>query len=60
MIDYMAERRQMRSEDEEVILKHTNARLQKIRKNHLEQYEHMKKKGETLVRISKLVASLWK
>ena len=53
--DYMAERGQIHSEDEEVILKHTTAHLQKIHKNYLEQYEHMKKKGETLVRISKSV-----
>lgn len=51
--DYIAERNQMKLADEEVILKHTSARLQKIRKKHPEQYEHLKKKGETLVRISR-------
>lgn len=34
-------------------LKHSPARLQKIRKNHPERYEHMKKKGKTTVRISR-------
>jgi len=47
----MAERNQMQSADEKVILKHSSARLQKIRKNHPEQYEQMQKKGKTLVRI---------
>ena len=31
--DYKAERKQMQSEDDSVILKHSSARLQKIRKN---------------------------
>ena len=51
--DYKAERKQMQSADDNVILKHSSARLQKIHKKHPEQYEHMKKKGKTLVRISK-------
>ncbi len=51
--DYKAERKQMQSEDEKVILKHSSARLQKIRQKHPERYEHLKKKGKTTVRISK-------
>ena len=51
--DYKAERKQMQSADDKVILKHSSARLQKIRKKHPEQYEHMKKKGKTTVRISR-------
>ncbi len=51
--DYKAERKQMRSGDGNIILKHTSSRLQKIRKNHPERYAHMKKKGETWVRISR-------
>lgn len=51
--DYKEERKQMPSADNNVILKHSAARLQKIRKKHPERYEHMKNKGETLVRISK-------
>ena len=51
--DYMAERKRMQSADEKVILKHSSARLQKIRKKHSERYEQMQKKGSTLVRISK-------
>ena len=50
--DYMAERKRMQSADEKVILKHSSARLQKIRKKHPERYEQMQKKGSTLVRIS--------
>ena len=51
--DYMSERKHMQSTNEKVILKHSSARLQKIRKKHPELYEHMKKKGNTPVRISK-------
>lgn len=51
--DYMAERRQMQSADEKVILKHSSKRLQKIRKKHPERYEQIKEKVETEVRISK-------
>ena len=51
--DYKAERKQMQSEDDNVILKHSSARLQKIRKNHPERCEHMKMKGKTAVRISR-------
>ncbi len=51
--DYVAEGKQMQSTDETVILKHSSVRLQKIRQKHPERYEQMKKKGETLVRISK-------
>ena len=51
--DYKAERKQMQSADDKVILKHSSARLQKIRKKHPEQYEHMKNKGNTTVRISR-------
>ncbi len=51
--DYKAERKQMQSADDKVILKHSSARLQKIRKKHPKQYEHMKKKGKTTVRISR-------
>ena len=51
--DYKAERKQMQSADDKVILKHSSARLQKIRKKHPERYEHMKKKGKTTVRISR-------
>ena len=43
----------MQSEDDNVILKHSSARLQKIRKKHPERYEHMKMKGKTAVRISR-------
>ncbi len=35
--DYKAERKQMQSADDKVILKHSSARLQKIRKKHPEQ-----------------------
>ena len=51
--DYKAERKQMQSADDRAILKHSSARLQKIRKKHPERYEHMKKKGKTAVRISR-------
>lgn len=51
--DYKAERDQMQSTDEKVILKYSPVRLQKIHKKHPERYEQMKKKGETEVRISK-------
>lgn len=51
--DYKAERKQMQSEDEEVILKHSSERLQKIRQKHPQRYEDMKKKGKTAVRISR-------
>jgi hypothetical protein len=34
--DYKAERKQMQSEDDNVILKHSSAHLQKIRKKHPE------------------------
>lgn len=51
--DYKAERKQMQSADDKVILKHSSACLQKIRKKHPERYEHMKKKGKTAVRISR-------
>lgn len=53
--DYKEERKQMQTTDENVILKHSPARLQKIRKKHPERYEHMKKKGKTLVRISESI-----
>ena len=43
----------MQSADDRVHLKHTSSRLQKIRKKHPERYEHLKKKGETIVRISR-------
>ena len=51
--DYKAERKQMQSADGNVILKYSSSRLQKIRKKHPERYVHMKKKGETRVRISR-------
>ncbi len=51
--DYKSEREQMQSADDRVHLKHTSSRLQKIRKKHPERYEHLKKKGETIVRISR-------
>ena len=51
--DYKAERGRMQSEDGKVILKHSSARLQKIRQKHPERYERMKSKGETTVRVSK-------
>ena len=51
--DYKAERGRMQSEDGKVILKHSSARLQKIRQKHPERYELMKRKGETTVRVSK-------
>lgn len=51
--DYKAERGRMQSEDGKVILKHSSARLQKIRQKHPERYERMKRKGETTVRVSK-------
>ncbi len=47
------ERKQMQTEDDNVILKHSSARLQKIRKKHPKRYGHMKKKGKTTVRISR-------
>lgn len=53
--DYKEERKQMQTADESVILKHSPARLQKIRTKHPERYERMKKKGKTLVRISKSI-----
>ncbi len=49
--DHKAERKQMQSEDEEVILKHSSARLQKIRQKHPGRYKNTKKKGKTAVRI---------
>ena len=55
--DYKAERKQMKSADDKVILKHSSARLQKIRKKHPKWYEHMKKKGKTTVRISRSTLS---
>ena len=51
--DYKAERKQMQSADEKVILKHSSARLQKIRQKHPKRHGRMKQKGETTVRISK-------
>ena len=51
--DYIAERKQRKSSDERVTLKHSSGRLQKIQKRHPKQYEGLKKKKETLVRISK-------
>ncbi len=51
--DYVAERKQMQSTEEKVILKHSSARLQKICQKHPEWYEQRKKKGEMLVRISR-------
>ncbi|SCI85293.1 Transposase [uncultured Roseburia sp.] len=51
--DYKSEREQMQSEDEKVILKHSSARLQKIRQKHPERYEEMKRKEETIARILK-------
>lgn len=51
--DYKAERGRMQSEDGKVILKHSSARLQKIRQKHPERYERMKRKGETTIRVSK-------
>lgn len=51
--DYKTERRQMQSADEKVILKHSSARLQKIRQKHPKRHGRMKQKGETTVRISK-------
>lgn len=50
--DYIVERTKMKSHDETVLLTHTSQRLTKIRKKHLECYEHMKEKGKTQVRIS--------
>ncbi len=47
------ERKQMQTADDTVILKHSSARLQKIRKKHPERYGHMKKKGKTTVRLSR-------
>ena len=47
------ERKQMQTADDTVILKHSSARLQKIRKKHPKWYGHMKKKGKTTVRISR-------
>lgn len=51
--DYIEERRQMKSSDEEVIIKHSYARLKKIQKKHPERYEQLKKKNGTAVRISR-------
>ena len=51
--DYKADRGRMQSEDGKVILKHSSARLQKIRQKHPERYERMKRKGETTIRVSK-------
>ena len=50
--DYKAERRQMHSSDETVLLEHSSQRLQKIRQKHPECYEKMKAKQKTQVRIS--------
>ena len=47
------ERKQMQTADDTVILKHSSAGLQKIRKKHPKRYGHMKKKGKTTVRISR-------
>ena len=51
--DYIAERRQMNSSDEEVIIKHSYSRLKKIQKKHPDRYEQLKKKDGTAVRISR-------
>lgn len=51
--DYIAERRQMKSLDEEVIIKHSYSRLKKIQKKYPERYEQLKKKDGTAVRISR-------
>ena len=51
--DYIAERKEMKLSDEEVILKHSYARLKKIQKKHPERYEELKKKNGTAVRISR-------
>lgn len=37
--------------DEVVALRHTNQRLEKIRKRHPDRFEHMKEKGYTHTRI---------
>ena len=49
--DYKFERRNMKSTDETVILRHTCQRLEKIRKKHPERLERMKEKGNTNTRI---------
>lgn len=49
--DYKFERRNMKSTDESVILRHTYQRLEKIRKKHPEVFQHMKEKGDTNTRI---------
>ena len=49
--DYKFERRNMKSTDETVILRHTYQRLEKIRKKHPERLERMKEKGYTNTRI---------
>ena len=51
--DYKEERKNMKSCDELVSIKHSYARLRKINKNHPESYEYMKEKGNTAVRILK-------
>lgn len=49
--DYKFERRNMKSTDESVILRHTYQQLEKIRKKHSEVFQHMKEKGDTNTRI---------
>lgn len=49
--DYKFERRNMKSADETVVLRHTYQRLDKIRKKHPERLERMKEKGSTNTRI---------
>lgn len=49
--DYKSERRNMQSADENVALRHTCQRLEKIRKKHPEVFQHMKEKGYTNTRI---------
>lgn len=49
--DYKFERKNMALTDEVVALRHTNQRLEKIRKRHPDRFEHMKEKGYTHTRI---------
>lgn len=49
--DYKFERENMQSADENVALRHTSQRLQKIRRKHPEVFEHIREKGWTNTRI---------
>lgn len=52
--DYVKEREEMRSEDEYITIKYTNARLNKIKKTKPEIYEEIKDKDGIKLRITKI------